>query len=242
MTTLQRVILSEGGVILPWSSVPERRIEFIGNSITCGFGAESSDPNEPYTPETENAYKSYASIIARYFEADYTLIAHSGQGVVRNYGDTASISGYTQRHRFLQQFDTQQEPAWDFSTWSPHVVIINLGTNDYSPGNQPTEEAFVSGYRELLASIRKAYGNIPVLCLSSPMAGAVQRNGVERAATTFDAGKNLYFLPLYATILNGATDIGCGHPNYSGQKKIAAALIPYISSILGWEMEPKPVR
>ena len=34
----------------------------------------------------EFADLSYATIIARYFNADYTLIAHSGRGVVRNYG------------------------------------------------------------------------------------------------------------------------------------------------------------
>ena len=36
--------------------LPERRIEFIGNSITCGYGVESENPSDPFTYETENHF------------------------------------------------------------------------------------------------------------------------------------------------------------------------------------------
>jgi hypothetical protein len=55
----------------------KRKIEFIGNSITCGYGAEGLSGKERFKPETENSYFSYASIAARAFSADYSLIAHS---------------------------------------------------------------------------------------------------------------------------------------------------------------------
>ena len=76
---------------------PSRHIEFIGNSLTCGYGVEGKDRSEPYKAETENCNLSYATIIARYFNADYTLIAHSGRGVVRNYGDSVRISAVTMK-------------------------------------------------------------------------------------------------------------------------------------------------
>ena len=70
---------------------PSRHIEFIGNSLTCGYGVEGKDRSEPYKAETENCNLSYATIIARYFNADYTLIAHSGRGVTEMFLYYASV-------------------------------------------------------------------------------------------------------------------------------------------------------
>lgn len=137
LTTLHSIEFPSGGGLLPWFGTSERRIEFIGNSITCGFGSETADPGAEYRAETENAYHSYASIVARFFGADYTLIAHSGQGVVRNYGDTATESDYTMIQRFGKTFDSRETPDWDFSRWCPDVVVIGLGTNDFSVGTPP---------------------------------------------------------------------------------------------------------
>ena len=39
----------------------ERRIEFIGDSITAGYGVEGSSPTCVYSPETENAALTYAA-------------------------------------------------------------------------------------------------------------------------------------------------------------------------------------
>ena len=75
------------GPLLDAPQAPDRHIEFIGDSHTCGYGTEGKSPKEPFTPETENCDLAWGCIIARYFDADYTLIAHSGQGIVRNWGD-----------------------------------------------------------------------------------------------------------------------------------------------------------
>ena len=32
------------------------------------------------------------------------------------------------------------------------------------------------------------------------------------------------------------------HPNYKGHKKVASCMIPYISTLTGWEMTEKPYR
>ena len=92
-----------GGKILQAMPENSRYIEFVGDSYTCGFGTESSDPEDPFTPETENCNLAYAAIISRYFDADYSLVCHSGQGVARNYDDFRS--GYTMVDRYSQVFD-----------------------------------------------------------------------------------------------------------------------------------------
>lgn len=237
-TTLHALEFPEGGGLLPWEGTPIRRIEFIGDSITCGFGSETADPDAQYCPETENAFHSYASIAARYFGADYTQIAHSGQGVIRNYGDEKRVSDYTMLQRFGKTFDCAEGPDWDFSRWQPDVVVICLGTNDFSTDYTFTEEEFITGYTQLIGEVRKAYGQIPVLCLSSPMAADNRLHDCIRQAVARSNDHNLRFVPILPTILDYRCDIGAGHPNYSGHRKMAMALIPYISSVTGWSCIP----
>ena len=59
-----------------------RQLEFIGDSYTCGYGIDAKSRKERFTPETENASRSYAGIVSRYFGADYVPIAHSGCQIV----------------------------------------------------------------------------------------------------------------------------------------------------------------
>lgn len=74
------------GALLDLPPAPSRLIEFIGDSHTCGYGTEGKTASEPFTPETENCDLAWGCIVARCFDADYVLTAHSGQGVVRNWG------------------------------------------------------------------------------------------------------------------------------------------------------------
>jgi len=114
-TTIHAFLLDRGGRLLPALPAPGRHIEFIGNSLTCGYGTEGLSKDEPFKPQTENCNKAYACIIARYFGADYTLIAHSGRGAARNYGDKNTTSQNTMADRIavmkdgiIQQVDTPQ--------------------------------------------------------------------------------------------------------------------------------------
>jgi lysophospholipase L1-like esterase len=96
-----------GGTMLPPTRRP-RRIEFIGDSITCGYGNEGKNATCPFetkvrevtvpgrngapphteaitVPLTENQYLSFAAIAARELDADAVTICFSGKGVYLNY-------------------------------------------------------------------------------------------------------------------------------------------------------------
>lgn len=66
--------------------------EFIGDSITCGYGIEGTSRTCPFTAETENNMKTYASLVSRSLGAFYHVEAWSGKGVVRNYGSPNTTS------------------------------------------------------------------------------------------------------------------------------------------------------
>jgi hypothetical protein len=59
--TFKGILISENGEMLPWKDIPNRKIEFIGNSITCGYGTEGKTKSERWTPSTENNYLSLRS-------------------------------------------------------------------------------------------------------------------------------------------------------------------------------------
>ena len=71
------------GTLLPPPPPPERRIEVVGDSISCGFGNLGSiDDDDCYG--TESHWDAYPSVMARALGAEVSTIALSGRGVVRN--------------------------------------------------------------------------------------------------------------------------------------------------------------
>src|SRR6187402_2437155 len=75
------------GELLAPSAPPKRRLEIIGDSITCGYGNEGADNTCGFTPGTENHYLTYGALAARALGAELSTVAWSGKGVVCNYGD-----------------------------------------------------------------------------------------------------------------------------------------------------------
>lgn len=232
------ILLSEEGEMLPWKDIPSRKIEFIGNSITCGYGTEAKSKDEHWKPSTENNFQSYAPIIARAFNADYHIIAHSGQGVVRNYGDKQKVSALAMPGRFNRVYDEQEQPVWNFKQWVPDLVVINLGTNDFSTRPFPDEDVFKKGYENLINEVRRQYGDLPVFCIVGPMTDEPCYSYVKKMVEDFRniyQKKNVYFIGIPTYLLNPEKDLGAdSHPNYQGQRKMAAHVLPVIGSVLEW--------
>jgi lysophospholipase L1-like esterase len=237
--TFKGLLIDEDAELTP----PEpkgRKIEYIGNSITCGFGTDSDDRFEKFRPETENNYQTYAAMTARAFHADAHYIAHSGQGLVRNYGDSRKVSDYNMPDRYLQVFDMQKEPLWNFSSWIPDIVVINLGTNDFSTEPHPDETIFNRAYLNLIRTIRSHYDSVPVFCLVGPMTDEPCYSYVKKmveANRTFLNDPNVYFIGIPTYLMIPEEDLGASwHPNASGQRKMANMIIPVIASVMDWEI------
>lgn len=240
-TTIHSFSLAPKGELLPCKGVPLRHIEFIGNSLTCGYGTEGKSKDEPFKAETENCNLAYGAILSRFFDADYTFIAHSGRGAVRNYGDTLRESKVSMKDLMLRTFDHDpQAPLWDFtkSEYKPDIVVINLGSNDFSTKPHPTRMEFTVAYARILSQIRSAYGNIPVLCVAPRVnepAFTYIRDFCDQA---YDS--NVHFAAILPGTYNAGSDLGSSaHPNYMGQRKMAMVLAPHISSIMGWDIPNK---
>ena len=112
------------------------RIEFIGDSITCGEGCGGAVDQMDWNSACFSAIDSYPFYIAQALDAEYNVIAQSGWGVVFSYEGKkeeaipscyGQICGLTGGDRARRMGAKQ---PWDFTSWQPDIIIINLGTND----------------------------------------------------------------------------------------------------------------
>jgi lysophospholipase L1-like esterase len=72
-----------GGELLP-PRVRTRRIEIIGDSISCGYGVLGADGACPFTYGTQRHSLSYGALAARTLDAELTSVCVSGKGLTRN--------------------------------------------------------------------------------------------------------------------------------------------------------------
>ena len=214
-----------------------RLIEFIGDSYTCGYGTEAPSRDDPFKPETENPALTYADIVARFFDAEAVHISHSGRGVVRNYDDFNQQDNMVKL--YAQTYDQHCEKAWT-PGYTPDLVVIYLGTNDFSTGRQPHLDYWCSGYAALLRQVRAFHGEqVPIILMASK--ANEQMGFYVRAAGERSGVGNLHYCIINESAHNDTSDLGASwHPNYRGHRKIASILAPYVASVTGWDFPFKP--
>ena len=218
--------------------LPKRKLEFYGNSISCGYAVEDSSGKDRGTSPYENAYIAYASITARHFNTDYHCITRSGIGILISWfplimpemWDRADASDPTSK--------------WDFTRWTPDVVVINLFQNDAWLTNMPDHEQFkarfgktapspdaiVRAYSRFVQGVREKYPRASIICMLGNMdaakAGAPWPGYIRQAVSSIH-DKNIYTLivPYKNTP---------GHPNIAEQKILADSLIGFIDKHIRW--------
>ena len=165
------------GEMSPWEP-QDRCIEFIGDSITCGYGVEAKSGGETFSTATENAEKSYAGLICAGLGAAPMLTAFSGYGLVSGYtADPGTANTDELVQPYYETFGRQeyvlpsgrrlQEIPWDFSRKRPEQIVLNLGTNDLSwCGTDPERaERFRQAYAAFLRTVRKRNPESRILCV-----------------------------------------------------------------------------
>lgn len=210
-----------------------RVIEFVGDSITCGYGNEGGSQNEHFLPETENAYQSYASIAARAVGADVRLIAWSGR---KMWPDNTMPEIYD------RVLPTEAAPLVDPKDPVADVVVVNLATNDFGAKN-PEEGPWTAAYETFLRKIRGQYPKAQLyVTLGSMMtdeyppqnrALSTARGYLNRMVERMHDPK-LHFVEFDRQRMEDG--IGSDwHPNVTTDRKMADRLIGAWQKDLGWK-------
>lgn len=213
-----------------------RRIEWIGDSITAGYGmlAKQSDP---FTSETEDALYTYAALASESLGADYHILAASGYGVATsNGGSTDSgllplVYPYTSFPR-----GTLEKYLWDYKRFEPDVIVVNLGTNDFAgaSGSASGRDRLKTAIPVFLATLRKAHpGAVIVWAYGLMIDGYLNdiRASVERYAA--DDG-NTYFIALPQQKAANGYGSG-GHPNVASHLEAGGIMAAELEALMGWQ-------
>ncbi|PYY29117.1 SGNH/GDSL hydrolase family protein [Paenibacillus illinoisensis] len=132
---LQFYALKSDGAFLPVEEKPYK-IEFIGDSITSGEGAIGARAEEDWIPMWFSAIHNYTYMTAEAMNADYRVVSQSGWGVLTSWDNNPNnnIPDYYEQVCGLLTGENNQAlgagDPYDFESWQPDVVVINLGSND----------------------------------------------------------------------------------------------------------------
>jgi hypothetical protein len=116
------------------SAKKKKKVEFIGDSITCGAASDPSDVpcDKGEYFDHHNGYYAYGPILSREIEVDYLMSSVSGIGMYRNWNDEnkdEAIMPDVYQNLYLTK--DASKPKYDFA-FQPDIISIALGTNDFS--------------------------------------------------------------------------------------------------------------
>ena len=220
----------------------DKKIEFIGDSITCGYGNEADDPSDGYDSAQQNGLKTYGYYTAQILDADYSFVSISGLGLISDYTDYVGVKedyllmpevyDYSDTNFQMRRGITELTP-WDFGTGSD-IVVINMGTNDYSYTGKREElqDEFEEAYYEFLGDVREHNPNADIVCTMGIM-GAQLLERIENAAARFSKDYNdnrIYTMKFdYQDEADGYG--GDYHPSAATHKKAAQQLAEFLINI-----------
>ncbi|MBC7886444.1 MAG: SGNH/GDSL hydrolase family protein [Ferruginibacter sp.] len=216
--------------LLPLPAKPVRKIEFIGNSITCGTGSDQSviPCGKGVWQDQHNAYLSYGPTVARSLNAQWSLSAVSGIGLIH------SCCGMNiTMPPVFDKIDLRGDSLlWNFANYQSDVVTVCLGQND---GVQDSVK-FCSAYLQFIDQLRIHYPAAQILLLTSPMGDkqltAVLKNylgGIKRAMNKKgDKNVDTYF---YSKQYHNGCD---NHPNLAEHQLMAKELGEFIKRKMKW--------
>lgn len=232
------LMLDKGKGLVRRPELPQRKIEFIGNSITCGYGIEGDGTEKKFLYETENQYYTYAALTARELQAQCLVVARSGIGIYRNCngrrrGDAKNMQAlypYT-------LFGTEGE-LWDFKRYTPDLVCVNLGTNDTTlPGYEVT--LLTSAYKRFLKTLRQKYPKATIVLLTGPIVKRKRltdiRQAQQEAIRDAKARGDHKIYTFEFTPDDGSLGYGTHrHPSLERNKVMAEELTAYLRKLMNW--------
>jgi lysophospholipase L1-like esterase len=220
-----------------------RKMEFVGDSYTAGFGNEF--PFRECKPEecdsnvfhSTNTGKAFGPLIAGVFNAQYQVNAISGKGLIRNY------NGIDKGKEFLNSYDktlqssinsNTKSPLWDFKSWHPDVIVIGLGINDFQADPPyPDSVIFDSTYTSFIKFLQSQHPGVKVICCATKIWPT--NSLIPRIKKIVDDLKNSGDKNVFYFEFETENTALYGHPSLKDHEKIAKELVPVVETVTGWK-------
>ena len=218
------------GEFLPVTEEKKIKIEFIGDSITTGYGVRAKSADEEYTTATQDVTLAYSYLTARALNAEMEICAASGWGMYKSkYAEHALPD-------FYANIDlTRNRERWDFS-FRPDVIVLALGTNDFSYladlSGEKREKEYTALTRKSVAFIKELLKRAPVVWVYG-FSGSESQKGLP--AFMEEVRRELpspNFYTLQVKDSHSLNDICAGHPGRRTHKLAAERLVRFIKKTI----------
>lgn len=256
MVAFKGFMLDNSKKLLLPDALPKRKIEFIGNSITCGYGNELSTTTPDkyhFTSANENNYKAWGAVAARLLQAQYSCVAYSGRGLYQN--NTGSKTG-TLPLIYDNIIADVASSQWNHYNYIPDVVVINLGTNDFSAETLSSaytvdSAVFVTTYVNFIKKLREYYPNASFVCCVGTMmndgypAKAKQWTRIQKYVSSVSAyfknngDSKVFYLKLEPQSSPYGED---WHPTAATDLVMANTLVNFINNNIKWNECPGSIN
>lgn len=221
-------------------------IEFIGDSITCGYGVDGEYGKDSFCTANENAMKSYAYKTAEKLGTDYSMVSYSGHGIISGYTNSDQPAKGQLVPKFygqvghcsavIEERHKIQDDKWEFKR-QPDVVVINLGTNDasYTKHDPAKQKEFAAAYTEFLKTIREKNPEAAIVCTLGIM-GQDLCDAIDLAADNYkNETGDLDVRVMRFDVQSEADGLAVDwHPSEKTYEKAADKLSSFIRDWMGW--------
>ncbi|WP_370737562.1 electron transporter RnfD [Bifidobacterium lemurum] len=227
-------------VLAPADPAPSRRIEVYGDSVSCGERNEATRYVGEADPDVDlsaysNSWWSYAAITARNLDAQLHDVSQGGIALLDgigwfcgpNYVGQESMWDRIEYNPFLGE-----SKPWDFSRYTPHVVVVAIGQNDANPhdfmaNDYEGEQArdWRERYADFARRLRAVYPHaLIILTTTVLMHDASWDTAIDDAHAALDDPRIVRFR--YSR--NGSATPG--HPRIAEHEEMARELTAFIES------------
>ena len=190
--------------------------------------------------KTEDEGRTFAAQAAQALGAEHRTVCWSGKGVVQNYNRDTLNPTLPKLYQQILPWDARN--LWDFSGWTPHAVVVNLGTNDYSHV-APDSVRFHRTYAAFVDSLHARYPQAKFVLVDGPMlsdgypAGVNALSKLRRHLDNIAAEVAVRGIAATRLSLTPQGNLGYGadyHPNLAQAALNGQELASHLRTAMGW--------
>ena len=221
------------------------KLEFIGDSITCGFGNMVKDANRMFYSVDESGWLAHPAVAARKLEAEFSVVSCSGIAISEGIGkfeySLAPMSYYYPYcDRMAQELEDTDSHLilWDFENHIPDIIVLNLGTNDatvidLNGDTQAGIAKFEKDYYAFLQMLRQYNGNTPHIICALGSLDYFLYDSIQNVAKQFqkDYQDNKISCFKYGRVRVNDGLGACRHPYVTTQIRMGEELAAYIKTL-----------
>lgn len=222
------ILVRDGGILEEAPPSDGRiKVEFIGDSITCGYGVRGT-PDSEYDIREEDGECSYGAFMAREMNWNARYISASGYGMFVEYTGNPD-NNVPKLYPYVNWF-VDRERKVEAGEFEPAFIFVNLGTNDSGfLSDKGMQEKFVAAYTDFLKQLKELHPHAKILCVLGTLCTGAFAFVNEAVCAAKEAGlKDIYALELpYHNVEKDG--MASGHPSVATHKKDAERILDFMA-------------